>query len=174
MASKRQKRLAKKRNNQREQPQRAATEGLRVITNDRPTNRPTPERYARGNWAEPRGQDKRTAPTVDLQPDMIGRLHQDGKLTISQEQAARTWQELHTAYVAELEVPGYKSCIAGSTSGHDESDGNPEVVQAYYALRDRIGRPKSALLASECYKQPHERCKDLPSLRNALDCVARA
>ena len=47
-----------------------------------------------GKWAKPQGLDKRSQPMVDLASDMIGALYQSKQINTSQEQAARTFQEL--------------------------------------------------------------------------------
>lgn len=130
---------------------------------------PTKERHARGTWAPPaKGQP---GPHVDLAADMIGRLHIEGAITTSQEQAARLFQELRAGFEAELGVPGYGSCFNDSRAGHDGGDGNPEAITAWRRMEQRIGRVKSALLQVETAKGADQKPNDMGALRNALDCV---
>ena len=104
------------------------------------SSRPTSERKSRGTWAEPSGMGKHDRPVVDLASDEIGRLFQAGRITGSQEQAARQYQELRAAYISELpDVRGFKSCLAGSVPGYDDSMGNPEVIAAYRKVESLLG-----------------------------------
>jgi hypothetical protein len=170
--SNRQRRMAKKANAPQPAPHEAHEAGLRVIHKPRDTNKPTTERRARGVWADPKRADAKTAAPVDLASDMIGALYMAKKLTTSQEQAARAWQGLREGYVSELGVSGYKSCLAGSSAGHDDSDGNPEAVKAYRSIEKRIGRIASACLIRETEKLSGDKPYDLNVLRNALNVVA--
>ena len=113
-------------------------------------------------------------PMVDLASDMIGQLFQAKKLTTSQEQAARTFHELWTAYRGEIGVAGYRSCLAGGVGAHDEGDGNPAIYEAWNGLCSRIGRVKVAALKIEVEKGASEKPHNLIVLRSALDCVAGA
>ena len=135
----------------------------------RETARPTPERLERGTWAEPQGMGKDMQPTVDLTADLIGELYHAGKLNPSQEQAARLFQELRAAYLAELGTSGYGSCLADNQQGYDGSDGNPAVIAEYRALERKIGRIKTACLVL----MTEGKRVDLTALRRALDEVAR-
>ena len=127
---------------------------------------PTPERLKRGYWPERGSQGLQQ----DEHPDMIGRLHQQGALSQSQHDAARLWQDIRAAWVAELGVTGYRSCI-GDFGGHDETDGNVEAVKRYLGLRDKIGRVAEATLRIECDKPADAQPISLAVLRNALDRV---
>lgn len=106
---------------------------------------------------------------VDLASDYIGQLFHSKQINSSQEQAARTFQELRAAYVQELGTTGFGSCLADNQQGHDSSDGNPEAIRAYEALTARIGRIKTAslVLMTEGTEV------DITALRRALDEVAR-
>jgi len=137
-----------------------------------PTARPTAERLRQGKWATPQGTGKSQQPMVDLASDMIGALYEARKISISQEQAARVFQQLRDAYVAEFDLSGFKSCLAGGVSGHDDSDGNPEAKKAYEDLEKRIGMVKTAILEIECAKGPDRKPNDLIALHRALDAVA--
>ncbi|MEY1555315.1 hypothetical protein AB3Y40_06735 [Yoonia sp. R2331] len=108
---------------------------------------------------------------IDLAYDMIGRLGAEGKLTAQQVESARVFQERRALYVAELEVPGFKSCLAGGSGGYDGSDGNPEAVQAYNVMVERIGRISTACLVIECGKLTEQRPASLDALRNALNVL---
>lgn len=106
--------------------------------------RPTPEREARGKWAE-RRIGARIAPAVDLHHDTIARLHEAGHISAAQEQAARDWQELRAAYLAEYpDVRGYGSCLDIGVGGHDDSDGDPAILLAYRRIEARLS-PRMAL-----------------------------
>ena len=136
------------------------------------TTRPTPERMALGKWIKPQGADKRSQPMVDTASDMIGRLYEQGQLTASQEQSARTFQELWAAYRSELGVSEYRSCLAGGVGAHDESDGRPEVYAAWYGLCDKIGRVSVAAIKMHVERGADEKPINLPALKSALDRVA--
>ena len=133
------------------------------------TARPTPERLQRGTWAEPQGMGKDMQPTVDLTADMIGIMYEHKMISTSQEQAARLFQELRAAYLAELGTSGYGSCLADNQQGYDGSDGNPAVIAEYRALERKIGRIKTACLVL----MTEGKRVDLTALRRALDAVAK-
>lgn len=135
--------------------------------------RPTAQRMAQGKWAEPQGALQSQQPMVDLASDMIGALYQGRKITNTQEQAARLFQELRAGYLAEIGTRGYRSCLADNQSGFDGGDGNVEVVQAYRSLEGRIGRVCVTALVLEVDKRPDQRPHDLGVLKNALNVVAR-
>ena len=173
MTSKAAKRRKKKRRVQGQQQQQAPNTRKTVTSRSQgSTARPTPERLAKGTWAEPQGMGKDMQPIVDLASDMIGVLFESRKITGTQEQAARTFQQIYAAYLEELGVIGFKSCLAGSIKGHDESDGDPEKIAAYRSLEKRIGRLKMACLRIECDKLPNQHPQSLTALRQALDAVA--
>lgn len=157
------KRRKKKRRNK---PHTAAQAPVRTPTTQKAkgSTQPTPERRARGKWVQPTGK----VGMQDIASDMIGRLFTEKKLTAQQEASARVFQETHAAYVAELGVTGYKSCLAGG-SGHDNGDGNPEAVRAYYAMRDRIGAIACGILSFECAKLADEKPRSLSVLIDALN-----
>ena len=132
-------------------------------------NRPTSEARSHGSYVQ--AEDSRTAPWVNRHVDMIGRLGAVNALTPAQVEAARLWQEIHAAYLAELGVAQGRSCLDISAGGHDGSDGNPAAMTAYRSLVRRIGTVHSARLCNEVDKGPHEKPGDLPALRRALDAV---
>lgn len=137
-----------------------------------PTTRPTAERLRQGTWAEPSGMGKDMQPIVDLASDMIGQLFQTRQINAAQEQAARTFQEARAAWLAEFELAGFKSCLAGGQAGYDASEGNPEAKANYQAIEKRIGMVKTAILEIECEKLAGAKPNSLIALRRALDAMA--
>lgn len=141
--------------------------------NNKQTARPTPERWARGNWAEATGAGRDARPLVDLSSDLIGRLYEGGELSSSQHEAARRFQEVRDAFVAELGAVGYRSCLAGGSGGHDSGDGNPEIIRQYRAVSDRLGRAHMRTLVDNVHKLSDERVTDLGRLKAALDLLRK-
>lgn len=143
---------------------------LQVVTADRAylTTRPTPERLARGEWSKTADKD---AGMLDLASDMIGRLGVEGKLTGQQVEAAHVFQQARALFVAELAVPGYKSCLAGGSGGHDSGDGNAEHIRAYRSIENRVGRIVMATLCHECDRLDGEKPRNLAVLKNALNVM---
>lgn len=140
-------------------------------TKDRPI-RPTSQRLAQGRWNMPSGPGKREQPMTDEASDMIGRLYIEGKLTISQEQAGRRFQEAYEGYLASIGAIGYRSCLAGGSGAYDSGDGDHAAEQAYMRIRAKVGRVKIALLQVECMKLYAEKPHNLAALRNALNTLA--
>lgn len=135
------------------------------------SSRPTSERKSRGTWAEPSGMGKHERPVVDLASDEIGRLFQAGRITGSQEQAARQYQELRAAYISELpDVRGFKSCLAGSVPGYDDSDGDPQTIAAWRKLDGRLSHPQRREMLLVC--DMDERPRNIDVLRAALDAIS--
>jgi len=131
-------------------------------------NRPTPERMARGIWITPdRNADEHI--TIDRACDMIGRLFATGQIDYAQHVAARQFQEITDAGIAELGCTGYRSCLAGGIGGHDGGDGNAVAWRAYDAMKRRLGAVRFAFLRTETEKPHDARPADLVALRNALD-----
>lgn len=103
--------------------------------------RPTPERMRRGVWNVPKGQGAKERAVTDMAEDMIGQLLTAQVISKPQEEAARRWQELRLAYMAEFpETSGFKSCISPDVPGYDDGDGNPEVIEAYRSAEKALGR----------------------------------
>lgn len=148
----------------------ATTPDTHNAPQDKPTTRPTPERWQRGTWAEAQGAGRDARPLVDLSCDLIGRLYQEGKLTSSQHEAARRFQEVRDAFKAELGTVGYRSCLAGGSGGYDSGDGDPSVARAYRALSERLGR-HLRVLVDNVHRMGDERVTDLAGLRAALDVL---
>ena len=133
-----------------------------------PVERPTPERAARGRWTQP---DEKSAALVDLQSDVVGWLYETQQITTQQEHAARTFQSLRAAYMAELpEVSGYRSCLAGSTQGFDDGDGDPVVIVEYRTIERIVGLRGRVELLRVCEDQQPP--VSLPILAAALDAIA--
>ena len=133
--------------------------------------RPTPERMARGTWAEAKGVVKSLQSITDLAHDVVGQLHCAKQITDRQEQAARSYQELRARFLEELpEVTGYKSCLAGGSGGYDASDGNAATIRDIRALERSVGMIGSSELHHVCAMDNPPR--NLSILRQALDAVA--
>jgi hypothetical protein len=133
--------------------------------------RPNAMRKSRGMWAIPKGMGKHEQPAVDMASDMIGVLYVGRQISSQQEQAARLYQELRAAYLAELpDVRGYKSCLAGSVPGYDDGDGNPEVIAAFRSLEKRLTMPQRREMLIVC--DMDERPRNIETLRAALDAIS--
>jgi hypothetical protein len=137
----------------------------------KPTQRPTKERLARGNWTAP--DSKGGGAYVDLACDMIGRLLVSKQITEQQEESARKFQDLYSVYLSEIGIAGIASCLNTSEGGHDDGEGNAEIYARYYAIRDKIGRVKTSMLQTECGKMAHETPHSLLALRESLDALDR-
>ena len=135
------------------------------------SNRPTPERMARGSWAMPQGNQKSRQPVVDAASDVVGYLHVQRLITTAQEQAARHFQRLRRAYMSELEITEYKSCLAGSVPGYDDGEGNKDVIAEYRTIEARLPIPlrREVLRVCDANHQP----ASLDRLRAGLNLMAR-
>ena len=125
---------------------------------------PTPEREARGCWVKAEGVH------IDRAADMLGALEVAEIITPQQHAAGRDWQEARAAYIAELQLSGYRSCLNTDQAGHDESDGNPEAVRHFKALERSVGMLGSAELTHVI--EYNQRPRAIQALRCALDAVA--
>lgn len=165
MTSKTQRRRKRKAANQ--QATTAPTADLRIVTApiSATTTQPTAERRARGTWHVTK------IGLQDIACDLIGRLAVDGLLTGQQVEAARLFQEIHAAYVAELGTVGYRSCIAGGSGGYDAGDGNPEAIRAYNRMAATVGPKHLWILRQDCAKGPDDRSWSIEGLRSALDAM---
>lgn len=135
--------------------------------------RPTAERRRRGNWADPVGTMKASQPTVDMASDAVGQLYRHNLITVSQEQAARLFQDRREAYRRELPgIADFKSCLAGSVPGFDDGDGDPVVIEAYRRLEALIGRHARAVMLATCEDGRIPNAAGLQQLRGALDRIA--
>ena len=152
----------------------AKTQSLVTARNgatDAHTARPTPQQMAHGAYQMPTGPGKQDRPIYNAASDMIGALHHAGKITDGQEQAARHWQQLRRAYVAELpDVQGFKSCIAGNVPGYDDGDGDPAIIAEYRSMEARLSRSQRIEVLHVCEDGNRPRQVDL--LRAALDVVS--
>lgn len=167
MISNRQRRELKKANRAAQQPASASRPDLGVVTANRSeiTAQPTPERRAMGVWHTTKDG------TQDMAHDMIGRLATEGKLNSQQVESARVFQETRAAYVAELGVSGFKSCLAGGSGGYDAGDGNPEAIRAYRKIENAVGPKHIWMLRQECDKLANDRPWSLTGLQAALDAM---
>lgn len=135
------------------------------------TARPTPERWARGIWAEAAGAGKEARPLVDLASDMVGRLYATKQITSAQHDAARMFQELRQGYLKELGARGFKSCLAGGVGGYDATDGDVAAVRAYRSMERKIGSAHCAVLMFDL-EQINGTPRSIDRLRLALDAIA--
>ena len=103
---------------------------------------------------------------------MIGSLLVQGHITPQQEQTARDFSQVYAAYKAEIGIAESKSCLAVSSGGFDSGDGDPDVYKRYYAMRDKIGRVRTAMLQDECFKMTDGRPNSILALRDGLDRLA--
>lgn len=108
---------------------------------------------------------------MDMAADVVGALFIDEKITKGQEQAARTWQELHAAYLAELpDISGYKSCLDGGVPGFDDGDGDPEIIRAYRDMEGRMSQAQIREVLWVCWldREPNS----LEMLKSALNVIS--
>lgn len=132
--------------------------------------RPTDERMARGTWRIPQGMGKHEQPVIDTSADMIGWLHDAGRITAGQEQAARHWQSVRARYIQELpDVESYKSCIAGTVPGFDDGDGDPQAIAEYRQIERRLTRPQRLEVLHVC--EDDQKPRRLDVLCAALDVI---
>ena len=133
--------------------------------------RPTIERKRRGAWAVPHGAGRGEQPMVDMANDVIAVMYLNKMINSRQEQAARTWQELRRAYMAELpDISTYKSCLAGSVPGFDDGEGNPQVIAQYRAIEAKLSTDQRRAILQAC--DMNQRPQRNQILRDALDVVA--
>lgn len=132
--------------------------------------RPTPERMRRGVWNIPKGQGAKERAVTDLAEDMIGQLLTAEIITKPQEEAARRWQELRLAYLAEFpETGGFKSCISPDVPGYDDGDGDPEVIESYRDVERALGREAMREVIRVC--EDNQRPSKVWLLRWALEAL---
>jgi len=166
----------KKRNRERKDKPEAVEaprpDPVYIPTVEAVSNRPTPERYARGSWIVPTGKDADDHVLIDRHCDMIGRLFAQHALTYPQYEAARTFQAIVAAFHIELGVSGFKSCLSENLGGYDGTDGNAEVFKAYDGMKRRLGAIRFMFLRTECDKPAERHPGNLALLRNALDAFA--
>lgn len=129
--------------------------------------RPTAERFARGQWH----RASRSGPVVDLCHDMIAALHTDGDISYAQEQNARLFQEVRAAWLGELALSGYRSCLDIGATGYDATDGNPAAIKSHDAMKRRLGVVRYLYIATEVEKGSHQVPASLETLRRALDAI---
>jgi len=147
------------------------THGAAQQAADGKAQRPTSQRLARGNWRIPQGMGKHEQPVIDTSADIIGQLHDAGKITTGQEQAARHWQSVRARYVQELpDVATFKSCIAGSVPGFDDGDGDEQIIYEYRQIERRMTRAQRVEIVMVC--EDGYRPRNIDILRAALDVVA--
>ena len=149
-----------------------ASTDLQAISAPEPRNAPvrvTPQRFSRGIWADSNlGRD---SPMMDLAPDMIGRLYATRQITSAQHDAARLFSEILDAWLVELALPGYRSCLAGGSGGYDGGDGNPEAARAHDRMKSKLGSVCYLYIRSELEKPADREPASLKMLRLALDKI---
>jgi hypothetical protein len=133
------------------------------------TQRPTAERMSRGVWtiAAPR------APAVDLAADYIGKLYAAKLIEYHHHESARAFQQIVAAFMADLPVAGFRSCLAEGFGGYDAGDGNPEAAKAYASMKRKLGAVRFAYLRTETEKPADAPIRDVDTLRNALEAVLK-
>lgn len=129
--------------------------------------RPTEQRLSKGAFRMPTGPLRQDLPAVDEAHDCVAALLRARLITPEQEAAARDWQELKAAVRAELGLSQGRSCLDLSPAGHDDSDGDSEVMRRWREVEARLGLVKvGALDWTVVYgRKPG----NLPLLREALD-----
>lgn len=132
---------------------------------------PTPEQQPRGVYVRAKGPGADPRQVVNLASDMIGELLCAGDITPSQEQAARTFQEVRSKWLAEIGAANFRSCLDIGACGYDDGDGDPASIAAYRAIERRIGRLHVAVLASEVDKPAGHKPHILGQLRSALQAM---
>ena len=170
MASKAQRRRNKRRaNDHTDVPEVSGGQVLQLrAVAKRKSNKPTPERQSRGVWVK----GKEYQPDVDRASDMAGVLYHKREINQAQLEAARAFQEVRAAYVAEIGTFGYKSCLAGGFGGHDESDGNPEVFKAYRHFTRPLAKQQLRALEVGLDMSPDEAGRLIVwKIRNALKAL---
>jgi hypothetical protein len=126
--------------------------------------RPTEQRAAIGHWVQGDGKHQ------DLAADMIGLLLVSRQITPEQEQAARHWEQLRAAYIAEMpDLRVIKSCLNNDVRGHDDSDGDPEALAAYREMMDKLTPAQESEVLHVVDRRTKPR--DLGTLRAALDVI---
>ena len=170
MASKAQRRRNKRRaNDHTDVPEVSGGQALQLrAVAKRKSTKPTPERQSRGVWVK----GKEDQPDVDTASDMAGVLYHKREINQAQLEAARAFQEVRAAYVAEIGTVGYKSCLAGGFGGHDESDGNPEVFKAYRHFTQSLAKQQLRALEVGLDMSPDEAGSLIVwKIRNALEAL---
>lgn len=132
--------------------------------------RPTAERMAKGRFRMPSGRGMQSMPAVDEAHDAIAKLSRAGLITACQEAAARDWQEFKAAIRAELGISQGRSCLDMSPAGHDDSEGDSDLLRRWFEVEAELGSFKTGALDYTCV-MGHPPA-NLPLLRAALDAFA--
>lgn len=167
--------MAKKRRRRNKAHQHRTTTQGAGVTPEAPNKaiRPTPERAQHGKVNVPFGVGKHERPATVECSDMVATLYEGGKITYSQEQAARTFQQLHADYVADLGISTGRSCLDIGPVGHDESDGNPEIAARHRRIVRELGMLRDAELRWVVLQGRRPRDLEAEVLRSALDIIAK-
>jgi len=133
-----------------------------------PILRPTDERMRQGVWHIA----GKAAPAVDRTGgDMLGELFIAGQIEKHHYDAGRNFQQLVAAFMADLGIGGYRSCLDISGGGYDASDGNVSVAQEYERTKRRLGAVRFLYLRTELAKPVGAKCNSVEMLRKALDSL---
>lgn len=164
----RNKRLAKAATQDTPERSGAQTIALRAVSK-RQSMKPTAERRAHGVWVE--GKDAQ--PDVDMASDMAGALFHARQISDRHLEAARAFQEVRAPYLAEYELAGFKSCLAGGVGGYDGGDGNIQAKQAYEHFIRNLAPCQVRVLEVGLYMEPDQAGSlTVWKLRDALDAIA--
>lgn len=129
---------------------------------------PTPERLARGSWADRKQGAKQY---IDRAADVIGEMHLDGTISDQQLNAARHYEEVRARFLAGLpDVSGYKSCLGDNVGGYDAGDGDPATEKEMRAIERAIGMIGSWELSRVVADQVRPRRLDV--FKSALDAIS--
>ena len=132
--------------------------------------RPPPERAQHGKVILPFGVGKGDRPATVEGGDMVAKIYENGDISYTQEQAARSFEQLHADYVSDLGISTGRSCLDIGPVGHDEGEGNPEVAARYKKIVRALGMQRDAELRLVVLGSRKPR--SLPMLRDALNVVA--
>ncbi len=103
--------------------------------------------------------------------DMLGELFIAGQIEKHHYDAGRNFQQLVAAFMADLGIGGYRSCLDISGGGYDASDGNVSVAQEYERTKRRLGAVRFLYLRTELAKPVGAKCNSVEMLRKALDSL---
>lgn len=108
--------------------------------------RPTAERLRKGSFRMPTGPERKSLPAVDEAHDTVAKLHRAGLISDDQEQAARDWADLKAAIRAELGVSQGRSCLDMTPAGHDNDEGDPDLMGRWLRIEAELGSWKTGAL----------------------------
>lgn len=89
-------------------------------------------------------------PAVDEAHDTVAALHRAGLITDAQEATARDWQSLKASIRAELAINVGRSCLDFSPAGHDDGDGDADLMRRWLMIEAELGSFKTGCLDWTC------------------------